>query len=151
MNKIAGHGFPGSWAFDWQWIIRSHDPPSILPRVFLVSQATLNNFQSRNRVGYTYHWEKKVIDRILDRSRVSDFTNQAQQLPTRVFNLLASLCVKTKEQENHTRARRFSLLFQKRLSRPLARNVTDPRTASVIALYADRETFEISPFVRERG
>lgn len=51
MNKIAGHGFPGSWAFDCNG---SFVPRSILPRVFLVSPARLNNFQSRNRVGYIY-------------------------------------------------------------------------------------------------
>lgn len=87
-----------------------------------------------------------------NRPNIGSITNfRLYESSITVTNLFASLCVKTKEQENHTRARRFFLLFQKRLSRPLARNVTDPRTASVIALYADRETFEISPFVRERG
>lgn len=50
----------------------SHDPPSILPRVFRVFLEITSNRVIASDI-YVPHWEKKVIDRILD--RISESTN----------------------------------------------------------------------------
>lgn len=89
----------------------SHDPPSILPRVFLVSPARLNNFQSRNRVGYirTALGEESNRPNIESNFRIHELNARCQ---CAIFHAL---------NENKKITLPF-LLFQKPFSRPLPRN-----------------------------